>query len=315
MKWFHKDSDARKHKTVRKGKAKFGKARFGLFFNNLLEVMAEFYRIKEPDVVEMPWSDFAREMEFSNPREVQIPNGILFQMLSWLSSRGTIRFDLDRDPELNNKYFLKLYYESFQERADNYTKKMLKQSTSQEEDKKEKEKKNKKQKKGAAKKDDKKTDSDPVEKIKDDRLNSEALKDFYDWRKDERKPKAPMGPRAVQIAYKFLVQYPKSIQRKIVDKSIMNNWQGLFEPDKRSSGKKESLPEGYVDSYDTPYFKKMNEKYDKITDTSEKVEVVLSDDPDDYVIPGADEVDWDGLTPQEKKAKWQELRAKAIHKQ
>lgn len=154
----------------------------------------------------------------------------------------------------------------------------------------------------------------PVEKINDKRLNVDALKDFYNWRQGERKPKAPMGPKAVNLAYKFLIKYPHSIQRQIVDKSIMNNWQGLFEPDNRS-GKKESLPEGYFDPYDTPYFKKMNEKYDKITDTSEKVEVVLSDDPDDYVIQGADEVDWDGLTPQEKKAKWQELRSKAIHKQ
>jgi len=306
MKWFHKDSDARKHKTIRQGKAKFGKARFGLFFNNLLEVVAEFYRIKEPDVIEMPWSDFAKEMEFSNPREVQIPNGILFQMLSWLSSRGTIRFDLNRDPELNNKYFLKLYYESFQERADNYTKKMLKQSTSQEEDKKKKEKKNKKQKNGAAKK----VDVHPVEKIKDDRLNSEALKDFYDWRKDERKPKAPMGPRAIQIAYKFLIKYPKSVQRQIVDKSIMNGWQGLFEPD--SKKKKSTQPDDF-DPYDTQVFKRDKEKTDKITYTSEEVETSLSDDPADFVFPAeADEIDWEALTPEEKKTKWAELKAKSL---
>ncbi len=121
MNWFKKDCNARKHKIILKGKAKFGKHRFGNFFNNLLEVTGEFYRVKEPDIIEMPYSTFANEMEFGNPAERQV----LTQLLTWLQTQLTIRFDLIDDPELGGKTFIKLYYESFQERADDYTRKQL----------------------------------------------------------------------------------------------------------------------------------------------------------------------------------------------
>lgn len=258
MKWFKKDSNARKHKVVKQGKAKFGKARFGLFFNNLLEVMAEFYRPQEPDCIEMAWSDFADEMEFNNPREKGIAdpdanpdtnpdaNQILFQMLSWLAAKKTIKIELRRVPELNYKYFLKLYYPSFQQRMDEYTRKMSGQTPDKSpdttpdhrlEEEKEKNintpptppegdvgKKKKKKEKPVA------LEALPENVLADTRLNQKSLQEFFVFRRDEKKK--PLTPMALKKAIDLLIKYNYAIQAKIVNKSIMNSWQGLFEPNK-----------------------------------------------------------------------------------
>jgi hypothetical protein len=58
-------------------------------------------------------------------------------------------------------------------------------------------------------------------------LNEQAWQDFIDHRKDIKKK---LTERAQKKQIEFLCRYDFKTQQDIVDTSIRNGWQGLFEP-------------------------------------------------------------------------------------
>lgn len=60
-----------------------------------------------------------------------------------------------------------------------------------------------------------------------DAVNMAAWADWVAFRKEKRKP---LSKRAAGMQLKFLANYPPLVQKQIIDTSIQNDYQGLFEP-------------------------------------------------------------------------------------
>ena len=58
-------------------------------------------------------------------------------------------------------------------------------------------------------------------------INEEALSEWIDYRKLIKKP---LNDMAVKKVRNKLIKYETEIQQWMVDRSIENNWRGLFEP-------------------------------------------------------------------------------------
>lgn len=109
--------------------------------------------------------------------------------------------------------------------------------------KEDKEIKEKKEEKPPVKKD--KTKRHPIQTITDPRVNLEALRDFYDDRKERRKG---MTRRAITLIVNKLVKHTHEEQRIMVDDAIEKGWQSVFPSslDKNTSsrfGKKDPFAE------------------------------------------------------------------------
>ena len=60
-----------------------------------------------------------------------------------------------------------------------------------------------------------------------DKLNSEAWDEWLEYRKAKRKPVSPLAAKKV---FKWLLDLDPEDQQKVIDRSIENDWQGLFPP-------------------------------------------------------------------------------------
>ena len=58
------------------------------------------------------------------------------------------------------------------------------------------------------------------------KLNQEAIEDWIAYRKEIKKPLKPMSIKGVT---KKLLKHPYEVQEAMVEQSITNGWQGLFE--------------------------------------------------------------------------------------
>lgn len=58
-------------------------------------------------------------------------------------------------------------------------------------------------------------------------INQEAWEEFTEYRKYKRKPVSPMAQKKLWVK---LQRHPAEVQQEMVDRSIENDWQGLFEP-------------------------------------------------------------------------------------
>lgn len=60
-----------------------------------------------------------------------------------------------------------------------------------------------------------------------DGINSDSFNEWLEFRKEKKKPVSLI---AANKQFTLLAKYNKEIQKQIIDSSITNDWQGLFEP-------------------------------------------------------------------------------------
>jgi hypothetical protein len=59
-----------------------------------------------------------------------------------------------------------------------------------------------------------------------EQINQEAWAEWVEWRRTEKKKK--VTPTAQKLQWRLLANYDHELQREIIERSIMNDWQGLF---------------------------------------------------------------------------------------
>jgi hypothetical protein len=80
-------------------------------------------------------------------------------------------------------------------------------------------------------------------------INQEALDEWIEYRVEKKKP---LSKLALKKSINFLLRYGESEQVSIIEKSIMNDWRGLFPPDpvKKQSSRESDI---YAELTDTSW--------------------------------------------------------------
>jgi hypothetical protein len=80
-------------------------------------------------------------------------------------------------------------------------------------------------------------------------INQEAWQEWVEFREQMKKP---LSKLALKKSINFLLRYGLSEQSSIVDRSIMNDWRGLFPPDpvKKQSSRESDI---YAELTDTSW--------------------------------------------------------------
>jgi hypothetical protein len=86
-------------------------------------------------------------------------------------------------------------------------------------------------------KSDSKNDSDSKRLVIPDGINQPAWIEWIEYRKSKKKT---VSPAAAKKQFKLLSNYAFDVQQQIIDQSIQNDYQGLFEPKGNTNGQNQS---------------------------------------------------------------------------